>query len=124
RVARAALPAVADRDLHVVGAAGADAVAGVAGDQLAARQARIEEQHVAQFNLLGRQRLAAEFFHALGNGAEQGCGGGTQRVTAARGGGGRISGGGSRRSAGHTLGRDRSTGGRSCGGRSSRSRRP
>jgi hypothetical protein len=74
RVARAALPAMADRGRHVVGAAGADAVAGIAGDQLAARQARIEEQHVAQFDLFGRQRFAAQFLHALGNGAEQ-CGG-------------------------------------------------
>src|SRR5690606_3745356 len=107
-VARAALPAVADRDLHVVGAAGADAVTGVAGDQLAARQARVEEQHVAQFDLFGRQRLAAQFLDALGNGAEQRRGGGAQRVTAAcGGGGGRIRGRGGGRGAGDAIGGDR-----------------
>src|SRR5690606_3009801 len=66
RVARAALPAVADRRGHVVGAAGADAVAGVAGDHVAARQARLEEQHPAQLHPLRGHRAAADLGGRLG----------------------------------------------------------
>src|SRR5690606_4421176 len=71
-----------------------DAVAGVAGDQVAARQARVEEQHPPQLDLRRRQRLAAQFLHAFGNGAEQGRGGGAQGVAVGGGGVRRVGRGG------------------------------
>ncbi|CUK13187.1 Uncharacterised protein [Achromobacter sp. 2789STDY5608615] len=51
RIDRTLLPLVADRRLQVVGAAHAQVVAGITGDRAGARQARVEEQLLAQLHL-------------------------------------------------------------------------
>ncbi|MBB6064126.1 hypothetical protein HNR76_000652 [Pseudoxanthomonas broegbernensis] len=86
RIARPLLPAVADGNGYVVRTAGADVVAGVATDDVAARQARIEEQPRAQFDLLGGDGLAAHFADLAGHRLEQDPGGGAQRLRIGRGG--------------------------------------
>src|SRR5690606_39128288 len=71
RIARPFLPAVTDRARHVVRAAGADRVTGVAADDVAPGKPGLEVQHPAELDLLRRERTAVDFGYLLRNGLEE-----------------------------------------------------
>src|SRR5690606_16243266 len=74
RIAGAGLPAVADRRGNIVGAAGADAMTGIAADDVALGQTWFEEQPLAQFDLVRGQVPVLDDDLRFGNGLEQGAG--------------------------------------------------
>src|SRR5690606_1313824 len=71
RVARPMLPAVTDRGGDVVGAARTHAVAGITGDDVALRQARLEPQPLTEFDLFRGEALLLDDDVGGGNWLEQ-----------------------------------------------------
>ena len=65
---------MADRGRELVITAQSHVVAGVAADQMAGRQARFKEQHLAQFNLGLSEFIAINHRWVFGNGLEHAVG--------------------------------------------------
>src|SRR5690606_31701584 len=81
RVARALLPAVTDRGWHVVAAADAQVVAGVAADDVTAGQTRIEPEFVTEHCLIFADLLTADLGDLVGNRFEHRVGALTQLIS-------------------------------------------